>query len=327
MSSSSVLAAMESFFVARAPRKESAHTQAAYRRDLVEVTRLAAQSAGRELPELTVDELGGPLLRSAFAAFAGPRSAASVARAWSTWNQFFTFLVADGLVGGNPMPAVERPRVRKRSPKPLHGEDTPEQLLHAVLSGARKAREPWPERDLVVLSLGLLAGLRLSEMLGLTLDSLAGRPGERRLQVLGKGGKIRSVPIEAALENLIALYLETRLHRFGQRALPRDASLLVDTRGRPLQRGGAQYLVRQCYRYAGIHDRVPRGALVHALRHTFATRLAEDGATASEIMTLLGHASITTSQNYIDATAREQRHAIRASRTYRSLEQLLATRE
>lgn len=327
MSAPAVVSAIESFFVARAPRKESPHTRAAYRRDLVEVATLAAAEAGTELAALAVDELTGPLLRAAFAAFAEPRSAASVARAWSTWNQFFTFLVADGIAGGNPMPAVERPRIRRRGPKPLHGEDTPEQLLQAVLAGARKARDPWPERDLVVLSLGLLAGLRLSEMLGLRLDSLAGRTGERRLQVLGKGEKIRSVPIEPALEHLIALYLQTRLLRSGQRTLPRDAPLLVDTRCRALQRGGAQYLVRQCYRHAGIHDRVPRGALVHALRHTFATRLAEDGATASEIMTLLGHASITTSQNYIDATAREQREAVRSNRTYRTLEQLLSPAE
>jgi site-specific recombinase XerD len=61
---------------------------------------------------------------------------------------------------------------------------------------------------------------------------------------------------------------------------------------------------------------------VHALRHTFATRLAEDGATATEIMNLLGHASLTTSQAYIDATAREQRAAARANRTYRALAQL-----
>src|SRR5688572_9211567 len=109
MAELTVVAAIESFFVARAPRKESPHTQAAYRRDLVEITRLAAQQAGSDLSALTVAELTGPLLRQAFARFAEPRSAASVARAWSTWNQFFTFLVADGLVSGNPMPAVERP--------------------------------------------------------------------------------------------------------------------------------------------------------------------------------------------------------------------------
>jgi site-specific recombinase XerD len=67
---------------------------------------------------------------------------------------------------------------------------------------------------------------------------------------------------------------------------------------------------------------VPRGALVHALRHTFATRLAEDGATATEIQRLLGHASLNTSQGYIDATAQEQRAAAKANRTYQTVERL-----
>jgi site-specific recombinase XerD len=62
---------------------------------------------------------------------------------------------------------------------------------------------------------------------------------------------------------------------------------------------------------------------LHALRHTFATRLAEDGASAAEIMVLLGHANLATSQNYIDATGREQRAAVSASRTYRVLGELV----
>jgi len=84
-------------------------------------------------------------------------------------------------------------------------------------------------------------------------------------------------------------------------------------------------LVGTTLRWAGLNDRRARGALVHALRHTFATRLAEDGATATEIMNLLGHASLTTSQAYIDATAREQREAARANRTYRALAELTDT--
>jgi integrase/recombinase XerD len=62
--------------------------------------------------------------------------------------------------------------------------------------------------------------------------------------------------------------------------------------------------------------------MVHALRHTFATRLAEDGATATEIQALLGHESLNTSQGYIDATANATRQAARANRTYRALERL-----
>ncbi len=63
-----------------------------------------------------------------------------------------------------------------------------------------------------------------------------------------------------------------------------------------------------------------RITLVDALRHTYATRLADDGATASEIMALLGHASLTTSQAYIDSTAVEQRRSAAANRTYRAID-------
>ena len=66
--------------------------------------------------------------------------------------------------------------------------------------------------------------------------------------------------------------------------------------GAQMTRSALQHLVRSCYRWAGVYDRVERGTLVHALRHTFATRLGENGATAIEIMELLGHGNLATSQ-------------------------------
>jgi integrase/recombinase XerD len=176
-----------------------------------------------------------------------------------------------------------------------------------------------------VFALLLLTGLRSAELLELRLDSLVGRAGERRLHVTGKGGRARSVPIEPPLEAVLDAYLASRRARLPHQRLARRAALFVDTRGEPLQRGGLQYLVSTTLRWAGLNDRRARGALVHALRHTFATRLAEDGATATEIMNLLGHASLTTSQAYIDATAREQREAARANRTYQALAHLAST--
>ena len=101
------------------------------------------------------------------------------------------------------------------------------------------------------------------------------------------------------------------------------SGLLVDTRNEPLRRGGLQYLVRQCYRFAGVHDRVSRGALVHTLRHEFATRLAENGASAHELKELLGHSSIVTGQHYVEATARELRSAAGSSPAYGALEKIL----
>ncbi|WP_344977014.1 tyrosine-type recombinase/integrase [Salinactinospora qingdaonensis] len=306
---------VEHYLAARGAAKPSPHTLAAYRRDLEAV--LACAAAVRECaPEqVRLADLTTAVMRQAFARFATRRAASSVTRAWSTWNGFFAFLVSEAMVEGNPMSAVQRPRTAPREPKPLLGEDTPERLLEALAAGCRKARDPWPERDLAVLALALLTGMRSAELLALRLDSLGGRPGERRIRVVGKGERTRSIPIEEPLEALIQQYLRTRRERFGV-ALAGDDALLVDNRGAALRRGGLQYLVRQCYRHAGVNDRVAKGTLVHALRHTFATRLAEDGASVTEIMRLLGHASLNSSQSYIDVTAAAQREAARSNRTY-----------
>jgi integrase/recombinase XerC len=303
---------IEEYLGARAVRKPSVHTLQAYRRDLGLIVGLIPG----EQP-VTLSDLSPRALRAAFALFARDRAPASIARAWSSWNAFFTFLVTEQIVAGNPMSAVDKPTMRGHSPKPLRGEDTPERLLEAVSRPDDRVRDPWPERDLVVLALALCAGLRLSELLALRVGSLMGRPGERRVEVAGKGGRPRTVPIEPELDAVVDRYVQSRRVRFGRAEA--TSALLVDRHGAPLRRGGLQYLVESCYRRAGVSDRVPRGAQLHALRHTFATRLAEDGANASEIMRLLGHASLTTSQNYIEVTAAQQRAAVRANRTNRAL--------
>lgn len=319
-----VLPLIEDFLTARATRKPSPHTLQAYRRDLLAIAQLVADHTDPPLPlpALPRTALTTRSLRAAFARYAAPRAGTSISRAWSTWNGFFTFLVAEGRAAGNPMPAVDRPRTTLPTPKPLRGDDTPEQLLTAVAHADARQRDPWPERDVAVLALALCAGLRLSELLALRVDSVDGRPDERRIEVLGKGGRTRIVPIEAQLDVALAHFLASRRRRFGPRSVHPRSPLLVDRHGAPLRRGGLQYLVESCFRRAGIGDRVPRGARLHALRHTFATRLAEDGASAPEIMRLLGHASLNASQNYIEVTAVQQRAAVRANRTNRALEGL-----
>ncbi|GAA3097996.1 tyrosine-type recombinase/integrase [Streptosporangium carneum] len=309
-------------------KKLSPNTVAGYDSDLRIVAELAAGRDGVAVADLEVRRLTGRLIRGAFAEFADARSAASVNRAWSAWNQFLTFCVAEGLLEGNPMAAVPRPRQPAKAPKPLLGDGTASAtLLERVAAGARRARDPWVERDLVVLALALVTGMRSAELLGLTLGSIGGSPGDRRVQVVGKGGKTRSLPIEPPVERLVERYLESRLARFGLAVLPRSAALLVDTGNEPLRRGGLQYLVRQCYRYAGVHDRVQKGTLVHALRHEFATRLAERGASAHELMELLGHSSIVTGQAYVASTAREVRQAARGNPAYGVLDRLLGGEE
>jgi site-specific recombinase XerD len=310
------------FEVARRSAKPSPHSERAARSDFAAIHAFLQESAGTA--DVPVGEVTTRRLRSAFARFAETHAAASIARCWSTWNQFFGFLVAEELVAGNPMGAVAKPKVGRRTPKPLQGEDAPEELLASVAAGARPGRWPWPERDLAFLATALLTGLRLSELIGLNLGSIDGRPGERRIKVLGKGRKERTVPIEEPLHDVIDRYMDSRRERFPGVRLGPKAPLFVDRRGDRIKRGGAHYLVERSYRAAGLATRVPAGAMVHALRHTFATRLAEDGASATEIQALLGHESLNTSQGYIDATANQTRQAARANRTYRVVSQLTA---
>lgn len=303
----------------RRPLKDSPHTTAAYRRDIAIISGHVAELHGTDLAGLWVEHLTVPAMREAFGRFADTHAKASITRCWSTWNQFFDFLVSENIRDGNPMAAVPRPRLPRHSPKPLRGEDTPEILLQTAATANSHSRHPWPERNVAVLATLLLTGIRSSELLALRIESIAGRPGERRIAVTGKGGKSRSVPIEDSLYAVIQVYLASRRRRFPAPKPTGTSPLFVDWAGEPLRRGGLQYLVRTALRRAGVNDRRPVGALVHAMRHTYATRLAEDGASASAIMELLGHASLASSQVYIKAIAVEQRAVAAANRTYRVL--------
>jgi integrase/recombinase XerD len=309
--------AIEEFFLARMPRKHSAHTLAAYRRDFDCIVEQLCSVLGCSVAELGLADLEVKVLRRAFAGIAD-RSEATIARTWSTWNQLFTFLVSEETVTGNPMAAIEKPRVPKSRPKAITGDDSVERLLRVAAAGRQGARDPWPERDFAVVVTLLTCGLRLSELLGLTMRSIDGPPGDRVIGVRGKGNKERTIPLEPEVESIINRYIESRLTRFPGR-IKADAALFVANSGRPMQRGALQYLVDQLYREAGIRTRVPAGALVHALRHTFATSLARNGASGTELQRLLGHESLATTQRYVDASAREVRAAARSNEAYEAL--------
>lgn len=312
---------IDEFFLARMPKKHSVHTLAAYRRDLDVIVEQLSGVVGRPPDEITMEDLDVRALRRAFAAISH-QSAATISRTWSTWNQLFTFAVAEQVIPGSPMAAVNKPRVPKGRPKAITGDDSVERLLRVAAKGRSGARDPWPERDFAVIVTLLTCGLRLSELLDLRIQSLDGAEGDRVIGVRGKGNKERTVPLEPEVESILVEYLESRLRRFPGR-LSVDAPLFVTNKGTPMARGGLQYLVDQLYREAGIRSSVPAGALVHALRHTFATSLARNGASGVELQRLLGHESLATTQRYVDATAREVRAAARANEAYSTLRTLI----
>ncbi|HSH22810.1 MAG TPA: tyrosine-type recombinase/integrase [Acidimicrobiales bacterium] len=313
--------AVDDFLVALSAAKPSPHTLAAYRRDLVGVAARVAIAQGVSLDELTLAALDKASLRRGFASWAADHAKASTIRAWSAWNAFFRHLVADDVVEGNPMDGVGKPK-RPRAPvKVIRGPDVTARLLAAAATPDPRARHPWPERDTALVATFAVTGMRLGEALALTVACVDGPPGERRLSVVGKGDKARTLPIYSALESVLEAYLASRAARFPAHDLTRPTTVLfVHHAGNALTPRQVQYLIERLYRRAGIRAQVPPGALVHALRHTFATTALEGGANVVEVQQLLGHASLDTTKRYLEATANELRDAVRAHPSHLALQ-------
>ena len=141
------------------------------------------------------------------------------------------------------------------------------------------------------------------------------------IHVKGKGGKERSVPIEAELLSVIEAYLDSRAIRFPgtvsgrTTAQPRPYRVaraipaFVGRDGERITRGTLQSRIKRAFKRAGPDAQPVPGALVHGLRHTYATELAGSDVSVYTLMKLLGHESMTTSQRYVTAAGAETRSA------------------
>jgi integrase/recombinase XerD len=319
---SPVVDAVRSWLVTLGAAKPSAATIAAYRRDVHGVTQRLAEID--DLDVVTLDDLDRQSLRAAFASWAADHAASSVRRAHSAWSNFFDYLVSEGVLEGNPMAAVPKPKLPTTLPRAIRASEAVPRLLAAARTPDDRSRAPWPTRDLALVATFCVTGIREAEAAGLSVASLAGEPGARRLEVVGKGGKARPVPVSLALEQAIDAYQRERGARFPDHDLGLPTTpLFVDTRGRRLSVHQIRYLIERLYVRAGIRAQVPAGALVHALRHTFATSALEAGADVVELQELLGHASLETTRRYLSATAQGLRHVIDAHPGQRALRESL----
>jgi site-specific recombinase XerD len=103
-------------------------------------------------------------------------------------------------------------------------------------------------------------------------------------------------------------------------AWPPTAALFVGSDGERITRGALQYRVLRAFKKAGLNDQRARGALVHGLRHTYATELANSNVSVYALMKLLGHESIATSQRYVDGAGVENRNAAALNPLYGLIE-------
>lgn len=304
----------------RQTRKPSTHTMKAYRQDFIAIATLV--TAG-EPARLATADITRESMRAAFAAYAAGHEAASIRRCWSTWNVLCTFLYTSEQLPANPMALVGRPKLARSLPKALP-RTTVETLVETVAQDRESSRQTdWAERDLAIILTALLAGLRADELRQINVgDIRTTDDGAAVIHVKGKGGKERSVPIEAGLLSVIEAYLDSRTIRFPdaekRRAArtttalarwPTRSPLFVGRDGQRITRGTLQSRIKRAFKRAGPEIQAVPGALVHGFRHTYATELASSDVSVYTLMKLLGHESMTTSQRYVTAAGTETRSA------------------
>lgn len=314
------------FLADRGTRKPSVHTMKAYRQDFDVIATLITGHSG-EVARMTLGDITTESMRTAFAQYAQTHEAASIQRCWSSWNVLCTFLYTAELIGANPMPLVGRPKLAKTLPKALPTDSVVALLAALAADPQPRRRSDWVERDRALIVTALLAGLRADELLRANVGDLRRTDDGAVVHVRGKGGKDRRVPVESELIDILERYLTSRAVRFpattkrrspgtGLAAWPATAPLFVGVDGERISRGTLQYRVLRAFRRAGIDASRARGALVHGLRHTFATELANSEVSVYTLMTLLGHESMVTSQRYVTAAGAETRAAAAQNKLY-----------
>jgi integrase/recombinase XerD len=212
---------------------------------------------------------------------------ATTARRLAAIRQFYRFLYLEGARGDDPTTHIDAPRQGRRLPKVLSEEE-----LEALIAAARTRKGPEATRLLALLELLYASGLRVSELVTLSLASLA--PDRTHLTVRGKGDKERMVPVGSAAREALAAWLAVRPYFVTDDSRRR---WLFPSRGRSghLTRQRVAQLLKAIAPEAGIDaSRISP----HVLRHAFASHLVAHGADLRAVQAMLGHADIATTQIY-----------------------------
>lgn len=215
---------------------------------------------------------------------ADKKSPATVARKLAAVKGLFRFLEGQQTITKSPTAFIESPRLWHRLPQTLHLEEV-ERILGSIQA------EGLGLRDLAMLELLYGAGLRVSELVSLDLDSCNIEAGFVRC--LGKGNRERIVPLGRQAAGALARYLKMERPRLITTRMQEQA-LFVNRRGGRLTRQRVWQVLRD-YAKAGL---IKKSVSPHTLRHSFATHLLEGGADLRIVQELLGHASISTTQRY-----------------------------
>ena len=280
-------------------RNVSAHTADAYSSDVQQFLTFAGGHL--EKRELAPQDIDLDLIR----AFMGDlhrkgQSRASTSRKLSALRTFMKYLKREGWIETDPATLAVSPKREQKVPAHLSVDEMSRLLEMPDTS------EPLGRRDRAILELFYASGLRLSELVGLDLDDM--NLSARMVRVMGKGSKERLVPFNETTKRTLQEWLKDRASlrmtaaktkASGIRPQASVEPVFVNSRGGRLTGRSVQRLVARYV--AGCSTRF--GISPHALRHSFATHLLQNGADLRAIQELLGHVQLSTTQRYTHINA------------------------
>ncbi len=269
-------------------RNASPRTVAAYSTDLAQFSAWL-ERAGLDMVTLKYRDLRGYLAELDKARY----SRRTIARKLSTLRSIYAYLAEEGAVAGSPADVVATPKMPSRLPVIVTTE-----ALTALIE-VPDPGTPHGLRDRAILETLYATGMRVSELTGLDLGDVDFARGQ--IKVLGKGSKERIIPIHRLANARLAEYL-----RIARAALAKGSdspAFFLNRSGTRLTAGGVRRLMKK--RLAESSG--PSSLSPHALRHTFATHLLEEGADLRTVQELLGHVALSTTQIYTHLSARRLR--------------------
>ncbi|HRX85200.1 MAG TPA: site-specific tyrosine recombinase XerD [Phycisphaerae bacterium] len=257
----------------------SGATIVAYQHDLVRFWR-TFEALGVEREDLDIDVVRQHLVELRDAGL----NVASIARHLAAIKMFLRFLFSEKELRRDVASLIESPKKWRNLPDTLHKDDVERLLLAPDEAGE------YYLRDKAIIELLYATGMRVSELVDLTLERMNLRVGYVR--VIGKGRKERIIPVGSIALAAVRDYLDIlRPQLAGYRS---GDHVFLSRTGRPLDRSAIWRIVRKCATDAGIRKHVSP----HTLRHCFATHLLQGGADLRVVQELLGHADVATTQIY-----------------------------
>ena len=259
-------------------KRQSKNTLLSYGRD---VNRFAKYISNKQLEEVKKNDVRSFLV---FLRKVECLASSSVARCLSSLKSFYSFLYIENLILENPTETIASPSPWRKLPNVISVEDVD------ALIAAPDIKTLAGVRDLAMIELIYATGLRVSELISLTMSEVDLEVGF--LRTLGKGSKERVIPIGDIAKTAIEGYVNNARPLFQKKRKTED--LFLTRNGNAMSRQGFWKIIKKY----SIKAKIAGTVSPHALRHAFATHLLDRGADLRSVQKMLGHADISSTQIY-----------------------------